>query len=298
MKTAALLTFFLPGFLLAQNPDVVYHTPRQQYGMPEEAPIEYILRGGSALRSAPSVDAALMATLPAGQPVFIEEKGEDTLRLDGVLSHWYRVTAGKHTGWTWGGNLAEFAFGSAADASVKFVAGLEHYRSADEEPTNTIFRLVALRNGQEIDRLSVRSFAHDIELVRGLGNLGLREVDDVIVLTVPCYGGCGCTTGEVVVFWAGGRFHHVADLMGSPDGDYSTNVSFIFPSDMEGEAGIILRRTSDYEDAECDDADVEGAMPGNCIERIAREERLAWNGTKLVLQGEPQERRYLMRTGN
>ncbi|MCB0782598.1 MAG: hypothetical protein KDC03_24165, partial [Flavobacteriales bacterium] len=78
-------------------------------------------------------------------------------------------------------------------------------------------------------------------------------------------------------------------------GDYSTNVSVIFPSDMEGEAGIILRRTSDYEDAECDDP--EGAIYGNCIERIVREERLAWNGTKLVLQGEPQERRYLMQTG-
>ncbi|MEZ4759118.1 MAG: SH3 domain-containing protein [Flavobacteriales bacterium] len=105
---------------------------------------------GSALRSAPSVDAALMATLPAGQPVFIEEKrGRQFLRLDGVLSHWYRVTAGKHTGWTWGGNLLKPAFGSAADASVKFVAYSGALpvggRGADEHD----LRLVALRNGQE-----------------------------------------------------------------------------------------------------------------------------------------------------
>ena len=103
------------------------------------------------------------------------------------------------------------------------------------------------------------------------------------MLRVPCVGGCGCTTGEVLVFWSGGKFHHVADLMGSPDGPYSTNVSFVYPSDLEGLPGTIIRVTSDYIDPPEEEEDA------SYITRTLKSEYLRWDGKDLEPSGRATE---------
>ncbi|MEZ4739318.1 MAG: hypothetical protein R2818_08150 [Flavobacteriales bacterium] len=191
-------------------------------------------------------------------------------------------------GWVWGGHIAQRSFGSTADATVKFVGGIDHITPSDTGVTDHGYRIVALQNGKELDRIVVRSFAHGFDEVNNQGDLGVPLVDDIITLRVPCIGGCGCTTGEVVVFWSGGKFHHVADLMGSPDGAFSTNVSFIHPSDMEGIASTIIRVTSDYQDAP-EDEDT------SYITRFVRREYLRWDGKALVPSGRAtEEERYRM----
>jgi len=142
----------------------------------------------------------------------------------------------------------------------------------------------------------VRSFAWGFGMVQNHGSRGLKNVDDVITLEVPCVGGCGCATGDVVVLWSGGRFHHVTDLMGSPDGAYSSGSSFLYPSDMEGSPGTIIKVTSTF-----DDAPLQAMEYGNPKEltRIVIREFLAWNGRQLVPTGRPtEERRYQLPLGD
>lgn len=289
------LLILLPLVLVGQgiDPGFTAQVPRGDHLLPGEAPPAYVLRSGGALRNGPSMDAGLVKTLAAGEPVMVEERHEDRLRIDGINSNWYRVVAGDHTGWTWGGNLAIHAFGSVADPMVKFMVGHDSYTPLDTVPSGLVYRIVAVRDGRELDRITVRSFSLLFEGVQTMGSRGLPNVDDVIVLDVPCIGGCGCTTGAVMVFWSNGRLRHAADIAGTPDGAYSSHTSLIFPSDMEGLPETIVRVTSEYDDSPRPEQEDDGV--GEHIERIVRYEYLRWNGEGLVPTGRtPHETRYRM----
>ncbi len=290
MRALALLLFLMSTLSQAQDRAFVHHTPSTQYLLPEEADPAYVLFNDVPVHAEPAVDAPVLLKATAGEVVEVLEATDDTLVLNGVMSHWYRVAVRNVEGWTWGGNLAQRSFGSHGDPTVKFVAGIDHVTPSDTGRYDFSYRLVAVKNGCELDRIVVRSFAWGFEELRDHGDRGLRSVDDVITLSVSCVGGCGCATGEEVVFWSGGRFHHVADLMGTPDGEFSENVGFVYPSDMEGEANTIARVTSTYEEPEAEEE-----VPARSLMRILRREYLQWDGKSLVPSGRAMEElRYEM----
>jgi len=292
MRFTNVLVSLIPLCLWAQDPAFIHHTPLDQYLFPEEAPAAYLLRGPVPLHTAPDMYGPVLATLQTGERIMVLEVHADTLALNGIRSHWYRIKAGDREGWTWGGHIAQDTFGSHTDPAVKFIAGVDHVTQSDTGSIDFSYRIVAIGKGRELDHIVVRSFAWNFGQVVNHGNLGLKNVDDVITLEVPCTGGCGCTTGAVVVFWSGGKFHHVADLMGSPDGAYSYSTSFIYPSDMEGVAGMVIRETSTYDDTT--PQEVEDGEPGT-LTRIVMREALRWNGSALVPgDAPPSKRRYLM----
>ncbi|MCB0770391.1 MAG: SH3 domain-containing protein [Flavobacteriales bacterium] len=285
MRILSILLLMLPTSLFAQDEASVHHTPRSNYLFPEEADPAYILRSDVTMRDGPSKDAAVIGSLNVGDRVTIELADTKEEVINGITSSWYKVAVDKRTGWVWGGHIAQRTFGSHADPAVKFLGGIDAVTYSDTSGSAFIYRLVALREGKEIDRFAVRSFAHGFDEVMNRGNLGLRTVDDIFFLRVPCVGGCGCTTGEVVVFWSDNKFHHVADLMGSPDGDFSTNTSFIFPADMEGLPETVIRWTNDHKDLD------ENEESDNSILRISTRDYLRWNGTALVNSGVPTDER-------
>jgi hypothetical protein len=297
LRAPLLWVFVVPAHLAAQDPYFVNHTPRTDHLFPEEMEPAYVLGNDVAVRATPDQQGGLATTLSVGTKVSLEERGADTLVVRGIGSTWYRVKAGAQEGWVWGGNIAQCSFGSTTDPTVKFVGGIDHIvRPNAVDRIDFSYRIVALRNGKELDRLVVRSFAWGFGMVQNHGSRGLKNVDDVITLEVPCVGGCGCATGDVVVLWSGGRFHHVTDLMGSPDGAYSSGSSFLYPSDMEGSPGTIIKVTSTF-----DDAPLQAMEYGNPKEltRIVIREFLAWNGRQLVPTGRPtEERRYQLPLGD
>jgi len=275
MRLLVPVLFLCASMAHAQAP-FIYHTPRAQYLFPEEADPAYVLFADAPVHSEASMTAPVVLKPRAGEEVAVLDVSQDTLELLGVMSHWYRVALRGTEGWTWGGNLAQRSFGSHADASVKFFGGIDHVTRSDTGRFDFSYRIVAVKNGRELDRIVLSSFAWSFEEVRNNGSLGLRNVDDVITLSVPCVGGCGCTTGEVVVFWSGDRFHHAADLMGTPDGEYSESVTFLYPCHMQGEAGAIVRVTSTYEESEQQEGEDEVIEP--VLMRILRREYLRWDG--------------------
>ncbi|MEZ4806092.1 MAG: SH3 domain-containing protein [Flavobacteriales bacterium] len=291
MLRNALFLLLLPSAGLCQNDADVYFTPAGNYLMPEEAPMHYVLVNDLSMRAEPVATSALRSTLAIGAPVRIIDASEGITTINGIRSHWYRVDDGAQQGWIWGGYIATHAFGSTSDPTVKFLAGHERIGAMVDGGSGYRYRLVALRNGTELDRIGLRSFGHGFEDVVNLGNKGLGDIDDIIALHVPCVGGCGCSTGEVMVFWDEGRFHHAADLIGSPDGNYSFHTAFIFPSDMEGMPGTIIRVTSDVLE---DDEDTEPEAEG--VQRIFTKEYLRWNGNTLEPTGKRKvERKYFLR---
>lgn len=302
MRHWFLALFLIPVLGSAQGELDVQFIARANYLMPEEATPEYTLMGTVVLRDEPANSGRKVAALYPGTPVLIDSASTDTAVANGIRSVWYRVEANKQLGWVWGGLLAQGTAGSHADPTVKFIGGLESI--APFTDTTTVryrYRLIAVRDGKQLDMIILPSFAWGFGLLTAQGDRGLSNVDDVLFLDVPCVGGCGCATGSVVVFWSGGRFHHAANMTGSPDGAYSTSQGLVFPSDMEGLPGIIKRVTSDYYENEITGGEQlanDGEEPAQqFLRRFVRTEFLQWDGKALVPTGrEKQERSYLLPT--
>ena len=302
MRHSIFILLLAPTVGSPQNDLHVQFISRASYLMPEEAPPEYTLMGTVVLRDEPSHESRKVAALYPGTPIYIDSASTDTAVENGVRSVWYRIEADKQFGWVWGGLLAQDAMGSHADPAVKFIGGLERIALWSDTTTERYkYRLVAVRDSKQLDAIVLSSFAWGFGALSGSGNLGLKNVDDVLLLDVPCVGGCGCSTGSIVVFWSGGRFHHVADMMGSPDGAYSTDQTLVFPSDMEGLPGIIKRVTSSYNDSEQTGGEQLAAdgeeQPREFVRRFVTTEFLRWDGEQLVLSGQgTEERSYLLPT--
>ncbi len=293
MRAIASFLFLIAAQAQAQDPVFIHHTPRSQYLFPEEADITYVLVDGTPVHDAPSLEAPVLLRATSGTALSVVEVLADTLMFQGIGSYWYQVEVGAVQGWTWGGGLAQWSAGSHADPTVKFYGGIDHVTPSDTGRYDFSYRLVAVKGGKEVDRIVVRSFAWGFEDVRNNGDLGLKNVDDVITLSVPCVGGCGCTTGQVVVFWSGGRFHHATDLMGTPDGAYSENRMFIYPADVQGLPDAIIQVISTYEETEAPNE--EGEEPTNTLTRLLLREQLRWDGKALVpVAGSKSEQRYVM----
>lgn len=302
MRRWLIVPFLFPLVSLAQNELDVQFTSRHSYLMPEEAPAEHTLMGTVVLRDRPTHTSNKVAALYPGTPVYIDSASTDTLVENGIRSVWYRVEANAQYGWLWGGSLAQAALGSYADPTVKFLGGLERIARHNHTGTGRYqYRLIAVRDGKQLDMIILPSFAWGFGLLTAQGNRGISNVDDVLLLDVPCVGGCGCSTGSIVVFWSGGRFHHAANMTGSPDGAYSTSQALVFPSDMEGLPGIIKRVTSDYYEsqiAEGEQLASDGEEPAQeFLHRFVRTEFLRWDGKALVPTGrEKEERSYMLPT--
>lgn len=297
MSRIPLLLFLLaPVRMAAQDPYFVQHGARTDYYFKEEMDPAYVLGSDVPMRTRPDQQGEVVNTLSAGTKVFLEERGTDTVVYRGIGSTWFRVKAGTQEGWVWGGNIAQCWFGSTTDPTVKFVGGIDHImRPNGVDRIDFAYRMVALRDGKELDRLVLRSFSWGFGMVQNHGNRGLKKVDDVITLEVPCVGGCGCSTGDIVVFWSGGKFHHVTDLKGSPDGAYSDGATFLYPADMEGSPGVVIKVISTY-DAEPLQA-MEYGNPKELTRMVIRE-FLEWNGQELAPNGRPtEELRYQMPLG-
>ncbi len=300
MRNWFLALLLYPFLCSAQKELHVQFIARDNYMMPEEAPPEHTFMGTVVLRDEPSHESRKVTALFPGTPVHIDSVSTDTVVANGVRSVWYRVEANKQLGWVWGGLLAQDAMGSYADPTVKFLGGLEYVTTwSDTTTVRYKYRLVAVRDGQQLDAITLPSFAWNFGQLSALGNRGLKNVDDVLFLDVPCVGGCGCATGSIVVFWSGGRFHHVANIMGSPDGAYSTNQGLVFPCEMEGLPGVIKRVTSSYDESGPSGGEQianDGEEPAQqFVHRFATTEFLQWNGEQLVPTGQAKEERgYLL----
>ncbi|MGB0522226.1 MAG: SH3 domain-containing protein [Flammeovirgaceae bacterium] len=281
MKKLIFFFFFLPFITHAQINPGAYFQVVKEYSILEEMPNYYLLADSVLLRKCPSKDCTAVDVAPIGTRLTLLAKSANKDTLNGLVSEWYQVQTDAHKAWVWGGFIAQQAFGSNGDPDVKFVMGWK----SQKELTRT-FQIRALRFGKEIDRLTFPAWANRVypNDIQNLGNKGL-PVDDVISFRFPCEGGCGCQTAESIIFWDGQKLHHADALTGTGDAWASGGHYFIYPSDMEGIRGTLIRVYQGYEDTEYK----------NGKERhknSTKKTYLRWNGKKLVPTGRKTEELY------
>ena len=276
MTKTLILFLLLPlsSILFAQNGVMVYHPSADQMMDPNNPPISYVLNDSSPVRSCPGSKCKRLATLTIGTKIKVLKRSESTLEIKGIKSAWYKISSPETEGWIWGGNLARGKFGSYADPNVKFIAGY----SWSSDTTPRVYQIIALHKGNFLDSIHVKCFGHEFGEIRNYGSLGLK-IDDVIQLDVPCVGGCGCSAGSSFVFWDNKAFQTVKHLMGSADADYSSEVYYIFPADMEGIPHTVIEVSSYPWD--------EDPYNSEYFYRVQERRNLIWLGNDLVPTGKP-----------
>ncbi|TVZ14775.1 SH3 domain-containing protein [Maribacter sp. MAR_2009_72] len=280
-KSALFLSLFAMVNLFAQTEQVEFEIMDQEIPV-EELNYEYLLAHKVFLREKPSVRSKKVGLLDIGTKMVLWEKSLYSKEIDGVNSHWYRVTTENQTGWVWGGMIAQKSFGSIADNQVKFVYGYESSTQNEAGLTKVNYQLRAFKNGQQLDKIVFDSL-HAIPVhIENHGSLGLFNVEDVITVDLAD-AESGYQVGKSYVFWNNGRFIKVADLVDYADNNYLKTEHFVFPSDMQGVKSTILLKTTITKNIKS----LDDALAQDNVEFITTP--YSWNGSKLVKKQETRD---------
>lgn len=280
-KSALFLCLFAMVNVFAQTEQVEFEVMDKEIPA-EELSYEYLLAHKVFLREKPSVRSKKLTLLDIGTKMVLWEKSLYAKEIDGIKSHWYRVTTGDQTGWVWGGMIAQKSFGSIADNQVKFVYGYESSTKNEAGVTETTYQLRAFKNGQQLDKMVLDSLAAIPVHIENHGSLGLFNVEDVITVDLADKD-TGYQVGKSYLFWNNGRFKKVADLIDYADTNYLKTEHFVFPSDMQGVKSTILLKTTITKNIKS----LDDALAQDNVEFITTP--YEWNGSKLIKKEEARE---------
>ncbi|WP_339840096.1 SH3 domain-containing protein [uncultured Maribacter sp.] len=274
-KSALFLCLFAFVNMFAQNAQEVEFEIMDKEIPAEELTYEYLLAHKVFLREKPSVRSGKITLLDIGTKMVLWEKSLYTKEIDGIKSHWYRVTTGDQTGWVWGGMIAQKSFGSIADNQVKFVYGYESIATNESGMTEAKYQLRAFKNGVQLDKMVLDSLGAIPVHIENHGSLGLFNVEDVITIDLAD-SDSGYQVGKSYIFWNNGHFKKVASLIDYADASYLKTESFVFPSDMQGVKSTILLKTTITKNI----VTLDDALAQNNVEFITTP--YTWNGSKLT----------------
>ena len=280
-KSALFLCLFAFVNMFAQNAQEVEFEIMDKEIPAEELTYEYLLAHKVFLREKPSVRSEKITLLDIGSKMVLWEKSLYAKEINGIKSHWYRVTTGDQTGWVWGGMIAQKSFGSIADNQVKFVYGYESIALNASGVAEAKYQLRAFKNGVQLDKMVLDSLGAIPVHIENHGSLGLFNVEDVITVDLAD-SDSGYQVGKSYIFWNNGRFKKVASLIDYADTNYMKTESFVFPSDMQGVKSTILLKTTITKNIKT----LDDALSQNNIEFITTP--YTWNGSKLMKKEKAQ----------
>ncbi len=217
----------------------------------EKVSYEYLLGHKVFLREGPSKKSKKLTILNIGTKLILTDKSQNQEAINGIRSHWYQVIVGEKKGWVWGGLIAQKALGSQANYDVKFVYGLESFKTNDEGVWEEKYQIRAFKKGIQIDKIVFDGHQFQPLEIKNIGNKGLFNVEDILTLSVSD-GPDSISEGKMYVFWNNGKFTYVANLIPTVASTYTKSESFVFPSDMEGMKSTIILKTkiTDYQNLE------------------------------------------------
>tara|TARA_R110001592_G_scaffold51519_10_gene158398 strand:+ start:3006 stop:3899 length:894 start_codon:yes stop_codon:yes gene_type:complete len=280
-KSALFLCLFAFVNMFAQNAQEVEFEIMDKEIPAEELTYEYLLAHKVFLREKPSVRSEKISLLDIGTKMVLWEKSLYAKEINGIKSHWYRVTTGDQTGWVWGGMIAQKSFGSIADNQVKFVYGYESIALNASGVAEAKYQLRAFKNGVQLDKMVLDSLGAIPVHIENHGSLGLFNVEDVITVDLAD-SDSGYQVGKSYIFWNNGRFKKVASLIDYADTNYMKTESFVFPSDMQGVKSTILLKTTITKNIKT----LDDAFSQNNVEFITTP--YTWNGSKLMKKEKAQ----------
>jgi len=204
----------------------------------------YLLADRVYLRKCGSTDCKKIGVLPIGTSFTVLEKNNNPQVINGLKSNWYRIKTKDNHGWLWGGFIAERSFGSDTNADIKFVFGRARTEKDSTGAMKEFYQLRAFKHNTQLGKIVFESSNIDAASVKNIGNKGVYNLEDIITISLPADASNNCKTTEMYIFWNNRKFTHVGNLTNIADTTNSLEETLVFPSDMEGKKGLIIKKSS------------------------------------------------------
>jgi len=197
-NTIAVLVLLIATNVFAQNTEVVFDTYATATASQSS---KYLLVDNVALRDCPATQCQKLTTLPIGMKVRLLEKSENPVTINGVTSSFYKVKIGPDTGWIFGGLISQKTMTSTTNPAIMFVFGEKGTKGSIDDDVTKKYQIRAVKNGVEIDRLTIDSIELDYANVTNIGNQGLENIDDIISLSLDYGDACDTVDNALYVVW-------------------------------------------------------------------------------------------------
>jgi uncharacterized protein YgiM (DUF1202 family) len=199
-----------------------------------------IILGNSVnLRSVASIDSKVIKVLNFGDKVRHIGTDNQIIRdtINAEVGYWLKVVSEKDTAFVWAKYLSVYSFNSYKQNGLRFVISYIRWDLKS--------KIFAIKGNKVIDSYPFNTLSTFIG-AHPMGNMGMENISEFIGI---CFGAesCGQTGGDIIIAWDGKKFHKFANEEGVGDGSLSDGFSIDFPSEINGEIGIIKIGTYESE---------------------------------------------------
>jgi hypothetical protein len=230
--------------LFAQDPTKPY-----QYEAPTGT--VYLLADAVNLRSAPKLDADLVAKLPIASKLEVLENSNENLTLKGITAPWYKVKF-THEGkskeaYVWSGFIAE-KVEHHATAGIHFLLGPASAVVDKNDQTGgrqiVNFQIRAAKDNKELSKVLVEQDVSSITYfnLKTFGNKGFDPIKNIIEFHFN-EDMCAGANGQHTIFWDGKALIYVDALYSGSDVPVFAREYFAYPNDEEGKKGFVIKRS-------------------------------------------------------
>lgn len=234
-------------------------------------------------RSKPNIDSSVISVLKMGDKVDVLQTHVCYDTVGGHRGTWTQVRLDKDTGYVWGSFVSSYQFASYKEEGLTFLIRRSH-RYQDQ--------LIALKENKILDTFSFQGISNFLG-AHSYGNMGLNDVNDIIGI---CYSGesCGVPSGDVLISWSNHQFQSLTRSYGIGDGGLSYEHNVVFPSNYEGQRGIIKITESDSESIDLYRADKGESNYESIYETILTRNYIYRNGKLKEIDSETNEMEKLL----
>lgn len=196
-----------------------------------QSSIRQIVGNSVNFRTAPSIHADVIKVLEFGSKLVLVKDYFKRDTVNNVHGYWAKVIYRKKTGYVWHTYISLYSFESYKDKSLSFIVKEGKHWHKNE--------ILAIKDNKVIDSYSFDALP--IREVHSIGNMGMQNISDFISI----YFAAEVSDGNLIIAWDGSKFHRFIIVGGWGDGGFSEGNRITFPSDRNGESGIII--ISNYE---------------------------------------------------
>lgn len=231
------IMFFISSIAISQDD---YERVAYPYEHFEKGTTQYLYGDNVVLRSEPRVEGKAMDTLEIGANLTILDQTEEEATINGHTTIWYKVNAGRKTGYVAGSLIA------ASHVLSEGKLYMAIYANSNED----------LKLRCRVLRADGEYYGHEIDLPTGSFYIStksassLEGIENVLVVNLFAEA-CGVDGGEILLFDTGSRLYKAMHLTQVSDaGVFWFREHLVFPEDEGGREGMFLyeRELGEYVD--------------------------------------------------
>ncbi|MBW8688295.1 hypothetical protein [Chitinophaga rhizophila] len=270
--------------LLAATPVMAQLRGNVEYNLwaPQKGDTLMIFAEKAYIRQTPSAKGTILDSLTTGNTVIAAKLNETELTMKGISAPWWQVkykAGGKQKeGYVW---LGLMSLGKYTKDTVQFIYGIDKvipgaFKEAEPRYVVQLKALNTKHNVIDKKELAVDGGQYAISSeAKLLGHLGLDKVNTIVRLYFSGEA-CGIPNNYYYFAWTGNKLVPLPEKTTMFDaGAVSHDEVLLFPKEPGGQAGKIIRVTTDEEFGEDGET---------VVNKKTKREIYNWDGEKVVKQ--------------